>query len=412
MLFVMSSEETIEYPSPSMKHAGSPMVRRYNKRRRKSSGGDAQSFVCSDDGCENLLSPMSLRASSHEQDVKVSSMDVVSSENVYFELGEQMKFLSSERTALKLDSKRPLDSFEYFSASTSVSSEMRRGDDHLQNKNYSNAIDSYERAASMEDDNKHVFFRLGKAHLDASQPEKAIPFFKKALQLDQVDKQSSLSSAASLFLYLGASYLLLHRYSDATKCYQHALLRNPFCVYSRIGLGRALKSQNQLDFAIHHFKLAVHIEPTNINALECLSMAEYEQNDFVSSLKHLQMLLAISPSHSEAKRLVDWIQSTRSSQMDVLSNLSPSARHLQRGGGGVFSVSSSSSTVDVEDMSRSHHHNRIRHNSLSGGGGSSGGTPGWLSGTNTESAYSALMDSWNDCIRTLGSTTGSNSNKS
>jgi tetratricopeptide (TPR) repeat protein len=88
----------------------------------------------------------------------------------------------------------------------------------------------------------------------------------------------------------------------ATKYLSRALLKNPMYVESRIILGNTMKSQNLLECAIGHFKVAVLIQPNHIG--QSLAFTEYEHKRYESAMTHLEMLIALNPLNSQARRLL------------------------------------------------------------------------------------------------------------
>jgi outer membrane protein OmpA-like peptidoglycan-associated protein/tetratricopeptide (TPR) repeat protein len=79
--------------------------------------------------------------------------------------------------------------------------------------NYKRALKEYEKAQKFNPNNAQLNFRIGVCHANSTDPEKSIPYFEKARQLDP---------ACDPFLnyYLGYSQQLRGKYDEAIKSYQ------------------------------------------------------------------------------------------------------------------------------------------------------------------------------------------------
>ena len=135
----------------------------------------------------------------------------------------------------------------------------KQGIDFLQDYQYENAIDSFDKALDANPTDKILYFYRGYSYLRLNQYDKAVIDLEKATTLDQTN--------ADAFSSLAAAYLELKEYDDVIKTATKAIILNPKDAASYFNRGIAYNFTHKYDKAYSDFNDVVRLEPTNEDAI-------------------------------------------------------------------------------------------------------------------------------------------------
>lgn len=154
---------------------------------------------------------------------------------------------------------------------TDVRAYRTQGIDFLQDYEYQNAIDSFDKALEANPTDKILYFYRGYSYLRLKQYDKAVTNLEKATILDQTN--------ADAFSSLAAAYLELKEYEDVIRTATKAIILNPKDAASYFNRGIAYNFTHKYDKAYSDFNEVVSLEPTNEDAITNRNLLLKKIND-------------------------------------------------------------------------------------------------------------------------------------
>jgi tetratricopeptide (TPR) repeat protein len=142
---------------------------------------------------------------------------------------------------------------------TEVKDYRKQGIDFLQDYEYQNAIDNFDKALEANPMDNILYFYRGYSYLRLNQYDKAVTDLEKATILDQTN--------ADAFSSLAAAYLELKEYDDVIRTATKAIILNPKDAASYFNRGIAYNFTHKYDKAYSDFNEVVILEPTNEDAI-------------------------------------------------------------------------------------------------------------------------------------------------
>ena len=118
----------------------------------------------------------------------------------------------------------------------------------IDNKKYSSAIASYEKALLLEPNDKILFYNLGWTYNESGDLKKAKDYYQKAISAD--------AAYANAYNGLGSVYLDSNERDKAIEQYQLALKYEPHHSYALRNLGLVYRQSGDFDKAINYYKEA------------------------------------------------------------------------------------------------------------------------------------------------------------
>lgn len=157
----------------------------------------------------------------------------------------------------------------------------------IQLRYWRNDLTLYERALAVTRNNFIIHHNYGYALFKHGRPDKAIIYYKEALQImpDCTDARS------------GLGYVLarLGRVDEAVNEYRQVLEILPDSPQAHNDLGTALGKQGKFNEAIEHFNEAVKIKPDFADAHRNLGFALTRQGKFTEAITHLAKAVQLNP---------------------------------------------------------------------------------------------------------------------
>ena len=132
---------------------------------------------------------------------------------------------------------------------------------------------------------------VGLAYQAQNQPEKALAWFQKAVDLDP-DYDEAYSNVGGILVNLG-------RVADAVPYLERAIAINPESHVAFSNLGSAMKRLNRLDEAIACYRKSISLYPDYETAHNNLGAVLTEKGDFEGAVGHLQRAIQINPNYHE-----------------------------------------------------------------------------------------------------------------
>jgi len=144
----------------------------------------------------------------------------------------------------------------------------------------------------VDPENVAVLIRLGVAHAQAQEPERAVAVFETALALDEhrVDAHNNL----------GNVLVALGRIEEAVDRYQQALALSPDYADAYSNLGHAFVKLGRFEEAVTSFRQAAAIAPVSANDQQAVADALLALKRFEEAEAHYRALLEIDPAHAVA----------------------------------------------------------------------------------------------------------------
>lgn len=127
-------------------------------------------------------------------------------------------------------------------------------------------------------------FQLGLLEFESTHYEEALPLFDSAATLMATDSSPLTLKARTL--------TRLKRDEDAKAIFESALTRNPKDIEAHYYLAQLSIRQGYADPAIRHLEAVLAIDPAHNSALQQLSVAYIESDQFELALPHITTLLA------------------------------------------------------------------------------------------------------------------------
>ena len=146
---------------------------------------------------------------------------------------------------------------------------------------YDNAIVNF--LESLENgavDNSEVLFYLGLSYVNVDSPEKALPYLKKADELEKNDPDIATE--------IGSCFLKLEQYPQAIEHLKKAIELSPDILTNYYQLGTAYEKKDQMEEAVEMYRKAIDLDPKDpiyYHALGFVFETMGKHNDAISCFK-------------------------------------------------------------------------------------------------------------------------------
>lgn len=124
---------------------------------------------------------------------------------------------------------------------------------------YNEALDFLKRIPFSKQRQKEVFYKLGDVWLGKGDYERAIIYYKKAIEIDPKNSQAIKG--------LGDAYFELGFFDEAIKFYKYSIELSPNDRYNYYMLGKALTRKGLLDEAIKNYLIAIRLAPKDSDTI-------------------------------------------------------------------------------------------------------------------------------------------------
>lgn len=159
-------------------------------------------------------------------------------------------------------------------------------------QNYDKALDVYEQAANLDQNNAQIFSGIGYVHALKEEYELAADAYEQAISLSP--------NNSKLYYALGYSLGKSENYESAADAYEQAVSLEPNNIQNHIGLGVVLLRQQKYDPAIDVYNRVLALSPDNEKAHKVISLILVEQN---KSLEAISLIQKASQQYPQLARL-------------------------------------------------------------------------------------------------------------
>lgn len=184
----------------------------------------------------------------------------------------------------------------------SLEATFKQGVEYLKQNQYNQAITEFEAAAEIDPNEFAVFANLGRAYASASQPDKGIEAYQKAIALkqDEADK----AALAPIYNNLGQLYLKQGDIEGAKKAFETAAEMSPESAGAfYYNLGVTLYNAGQLADAIEPLRKATEIDPERADAFYLLGVCLLNAMEYKTERGEVKMVLKPGTRESFEKYL-------------------------------------------------------------------------------------------------------------
>ena len=141
------------------------------------------------------------------------------------------------------------------------------GDDFLQMGKFKNALENYENALKIKNDNKEILISKGLSLNGLGDFESAIKIFESILMTNPLD-EAALKGKSSTYIQLGCEKLKNKIFDNALKYFDDALKIDNNTKKALIGKGIALNGLKNFENALKIFEEILKDYNSNIHALD------------------------------------------------------------------------------------------------------------------------------------------------
>jgi tetratricopeptide (TPR) repeat protein len=158
---------------------------------------------------------------------------------------------------------------------------------------YPLAIDSFDFALAIDEENATALYHKGLAHLSNESYGLAIECLEKTVDLDGFGDENLLINLAHCFFKE-------NRIEDAVKYYQKTLLINDKSTAAYSGVGICMYEQENWLQALHFFEKALELDSQNTIYLFSKADTEYQMGNTQSAIETYNILLQLEPDNLDA----------------------------------------------------------------------------------------------------------------
>ena len=148
--------------------------------------------------------------------------------------------------------------------------------------------------------NVKAYHGLGLIYLEQKEYSGAVEAFEKICELSPTND--------SAFNNLGLSYFNIGKYEEAVKAYTHSVALNSKVPHRFINLAMAAEKAGDFKTQVDALAHASNLEPENIDYLDKLALAAIKADDKGEAKKALQKIIEVEPENLEAQRSLARLQ--------------------------------------------------------------------------------------------------------
>ncbi len=163
-------------------------------------------------------------------------------------------------------------------------------------------------------DSRVIYYDLGTAYNRSGDKEKAIEYYKKALEIDPSFSPAK-SDIATCMNNIGAEHIRNKNWEKSIELCKQALEWDPNCWEAQkniesasLCLAREKYDHGLLDEAIAYYKMALEINPKNVDAHNGLGNALYSKELYNDAIDHFNKALSIDPESYDAKAGIEMVK--------------------------------------------------------------------------------------------------------
>jgi tetratricopeptide (TPR) repeat protein len=174
----------------------------------------------------------------------------------------------------------------------------------LMDKNqFDEAMTHLRAAEKIDPNNAEIQNNIGLVLLQTDGPEAALPYYRRALEIEP-------SRAAAVHYNLGHALLLLGRPDEAIPYLERALQIDHTYVLAHSDLGNALLLVGRVEESYKHLRIALAVSPELVDAHYHMANTLLQMGQWTEAVSHLERVLATRPDDPEAQKNLAWVLAT------------------------------------------------------------------------------------------------------
>ncbi|MDR0537649.1 MAG: tetratricopeptide repeat protein [Tannerellaceae bacterium] len=216
----------------------------------------------------------------------------------YYDMGDtyynQKKYTKAIRSYQKAIDIDPNDAYAYHMMGIAYSEQ----------KNYPQAINCYQKVIDIDPYDAVAFYNMGNAYSKQKNYPQAISSYQKAIDIDS-NYADAYYNMWDAYFKMGNAYCAQNNYTQAINCYQKAIDINPNDVAAYNNMGNAYYEQKNYPQTIICYQKAIDINPNDVtaynnmgNAYYKMGIAYYEQKNYLQAIICYQKAIDINPNNA------------------------------------------------------------------------------------------------------------------
>jgi tetratricopeptide (TPR) repeat protein len=173
----------------------------------------------------------------------------------------------------------------------------------MEKKQLDAAMTHLRAAEKIDPNNAEIQNNIGLILLQTSGPEEALPYFRKALQIEP-------DRAAAVQYNVGHALLLLGRPNESIPYLERALQIDHTYVPARSALGNAFLLLGRVEESYEHLQTALAVSPGFIDAHFHMANTLLQMGQVTEAVSHLERVLAMRPDDPDAQKNMAWVLAT------------------------------------------------------------------------------------------------------
>jgi Tfp pilus assembly protein PilF len=157
---------------------------------------------------------------------------------------------------------------------------------------FDDAVESYQKAATLEPDFADAHYNLGNAFKQTGELKKAVESYKTSLAINPID-------AEVLYNY-GKALKDKGEIDAAIDCYKQAIKIKPDYADAYYNMGNTLEDKGELDAAIDSYKQAIKIKPDYVDAYNNMGNALKDKGELNAAIVSYKQAIKIKPDYADA----------------------------------------------------------------------------------------------------------------
>ena len=185
-----------------------------------------------------------------------------------------------------------------------------QGRNLLREAAFCDAIEAFEQARALDDEEPELFENLATAYFLAGDYESAIQAFQRVIDLDP--------RRGSAYINMGATYNRLGDFPKAAQVLQKGVKLERRSAEGYYNLGIAHRRMNRPDLAIPAYREAIRLAPQMVEAHQNLGNVYFDQGHYEQAVAEFRRALEIDPSFVAAqKRLLQAEEAAKLHKLEI-----------------------------------------------------------------------------------------------
>lgn len=175
---------------------------------------------------------------------------------------------------------------------------VKKGDEYYYDKKYSEAMENYQKALSIDSQDITALSGLGDVYFLLGEYLKSIEYYSKVLEIEPTYTKNQYS--------LGLAHLELAQYEKAIEYFQKALKNDSENEWLYLNIGSAYFNIGEYNLAVKYFLRALDLEPKFVQAYYYLGLTHFYLENYGQAIFNYEKALEIDPDYFLAYYQLGW----------------------------------------------------------------------------------------------------------